>query len=74
MKTVLSVLLVTGQAKQVVEVDLRLGIVKGYSSYVQFLVPPVTSHSRRCDVQAVLRLNFSGPYKVSRTMPACCLQ
>ena len=40
-----------------VELDLLHGIVKGYSRYIGFVVPPSPTNDRICSAQAVLRFN-----------------
>lgn len=48
--------------KQHVSLDLRHGRVKGYSEYITFLTTPQPSWTKQCDAQAVVRIDFSGPY------------
>jgi hypothetical protein len=57
---------VVSTEKQVVELDLRYGIVKGYSPHVSFIHPPRPSYSKRCDTQAVIKVDFSGPFKSAK--------
>lgn len=45
-----------------VHINLRSGVVKGYSPFISFLTSPVTSPGSRCDKQVVLRIDFSGKY------------
>ncbi|KAK2153978.1 hypothetical protein LSH36_280g02027 [Paralvinella palmiformis] len=46
-----------------VVLDLKFGIVKGYSEYVTFIEKPTPSLNRgRCDAQAVIRIDFSGRF------------
>ena len=46
-----------------VVLDLKYGIVKGYSEYVSFIETPASSLNRgRCDAQAVIKIDFSGPF------------
>ena len=52
--------------KDVVQLDLRQGIVRGYSQYITFVQAPRTSSSRRCDSQAVIKVDFSGPFKTAK--------
>ena len=47
-------------------VDLRQGIVRGYSGYVTFLTAPKPSDNRKCDAQAVVHIDFSGPFKSAK--------
>ena len=37
--------------------------MRGYSQYIHFIQPPTTSYTRKCDSQAVLKIDLSGPYK-----------
>ncbi|ELU05578.1 hypothetical protein CAPTEDRAFT_195743 [Capitella teleta] len=48
--------------RQQVSLDLRHGIVKGYSDYISFLTTPQPSWTKRCDAQAVVRIDFSGSF------------
>jgi len=46
-----------------VDVDLRHGIVKGYSQYVTFVVSPSPTDDDRCSAQAVVRVDLGqGPF------------
>ena len=45
-----------------VQIDLQRGVVRGYSKYISFVKHPSFS-SGRCDSQAVIKIDFSGPYK-----------
>ena len=46
-----------------VVIDLKFGIVKGYSEYVSFIEKPTPSLKRgRCDAQAVIKIDFSGTF------------
>lgn len=49
-----------------VEVDLREGIVRGYSRYIEFLEAPRPSRSQRCDSTAVIRVDFSGSFTTAK--------
>ena len=50
-----------------VQLDLRRGLVFGYSKYITFLATPDTSpRNRRCDRQGVIRIDLSGPFRVAR--------
>ena len=49
-----------------VEVDLRDGIVRGYSEFVHFLQAPEISHGHQCDAPAVVKIDFSGLFKSAR--------
>ena len=48
--------------QETVEIDLKRGLVKGYSEYVTFLTSPRLSSTDECDAQAVVRINFAGLY------------
>ena len=52
--------------QETVEIDLKRGLVKGYSEYVTFLTSPRLSSTDECDAQAVVRINFAGPYQVAK--------
>ncbi|XP_071100051.1 signal peptide, CUB and EGF-like domain-containing protein 1 isoform X2 [Haliotis cracherodii] len=54
---------VSGFTNNFVEIDLRYGIVKGYSPYITFVQTPTPTRDRTCAAQAVIRMDFSGPYK-----------
>ena len=41
-----------------VDLDLRHGIVKGYSQYVRFVVTPSPTDDDRCSAQSVIRIDF----------------
>ena len=41
-----------------VDLDLRHGIVKGYSQYVTFVVSPSPTHDDRCSAQSVIRIDL----------------
>lgn len=45
-----------------VHINLKSGVVRGYSPFISFLTSPVTSPGSRCDKQVVLRIDFSGKY------------
>jgi hypothetical protein len=60
--SVLLLLVSASTQKQQVTIDLRNGIVKGYSEYISFLTNPTPSWTKRCDAQAVVRIDFSGPF------------
>ncbi len=54
-------------SRKSVEIDLRHGIVKGYSQYISFLKSPnPTLNPSDCSAQAVVKLDFSGPYDRAR--------
>lgn len=46
-----------------VEIDLRLGYVRGYSPYITFLKSPKPSRTDACDCQAAVKLDLSSKYK-----------
>lgn len=46
-----------------VEIDLRLGVVRGYSPYISFLVPPTQGAGNHCDRQTVIKINFEKKYR-----------
>nr|KAG5699179.1 hypothetical protein BaRGS_012700 [Batillaria attramentaria] len=51
-----------------VAVDLRYGLVTGYSRYISFMKtptapPPAAAPGQTCASQAVLRVSMKGPYK-----------
>ena len=46
----------------VVHIDFQRSIVKGYSPFIHFLQTPTWSMGA-CDSQAVVKVDFSGPYK-----------
>lgn len=47
--------------------DLRTGVISGHSHYITVLSRPVISHTRTtCDAQAVLKINFAGPFQKAR--------
>ncbi len=52
--------------KDVVEMDMKKGIVRGYSRYIKFLTDPKPSYNRKCDSQAVVKIDFSGPFKAAK--------
>ena len=52
--------------RDVVAIDLREGIVRGYSDYIEFLEAPKPSWSQKCDTTAVIRIDFSGPFTTAR--------
>ena len=58
----------TGQSiEQQVRLDLRRGLVFGYSKSISFLATPeVSPRNRRCDRQAVIRIDLSGPFTAVR--------
>jgi len=46
-----------------VDLDLRLGIVKGYSQFVTFVVSPSPTDDDRCSAQSVVKIDLSeGPF------------
>lgn len=51
---------------ETVEIDLKQGLVKGYSEYITFLTSPRPSLSNVCNAQAVVKINFAGPYQVAK--------
>ena len=56
-----------GREKQVVQIDLRYGIVKGFSEFITFLSPPIPSKRRgKCEGQSVMKIDFSGPYRTAK--------
>jgi len=60
----ISVLLPLAVCKQDhVVIDLQRSIVRGYSPYVSFLQSPTWINIGTCDSQAVVKIDFSGPYK-----------
>ncbi|VDI62204.1 signal peptide, CUB and EGF-like domain-containing protein 3 isoform X1 [Mytilus galloprovincialis] len=52
----------------IVDLDLRNGVVKGYSPYISFVQQPTKSGSFSCDKQVVLKIDFSGKYDGARFM------
>ena len=48
------------------DIDLRHGIVRGFSEYIQFIEDPKPSRDMRCEEQAVVKIDFSGPFKSAR--------
>jgi len=50
----------------VVDLDLRYGVVKGYSPYISFVEHPTTGRSVSCDKQVVLKIDFAGKYDGAR--------
>lgn len=50
----------------VVDLDLRNGVVKGYSPYISFVQRPSTRGGFACDKQVVLKIDFSGKYDGAR--------
>ncbi|XP_033753123.1 signal peptide, CUB and EGF-like domain-containing protein 1 [Pecten maximus] len=50
----------------VVHLDLRHGVVRGFSNHISFISKPTTRPGRSCDKQVVLKLDFSGPYKEAK--------
>ena len=42
------------------------GIVKGYSNYIRFLASPSPTRDSSCLAQAVLQIDFSGPFNRAR--------
>ena len=57
-----------GFSNNFVEIDLRYGIVKGYSPYISFVSTPTTTPDRLCNGQAVIKMDFSGPYKGAKLL------
>ncbi|KAK2183708.1 hypothetical protein NP493_299g03072 [Ridgeia piscesae] len=51
---------------ETVQIDLKRGLVKGYSEYITFLTSPRPSSSNDCNAQAVVKVNFGGPYQVAK--------
>eukprot|EP00058_Branchiostoma_floridae_P022746 XP_002608236.1 hypothetical protein BRAFLDRAFT_87902 [Branchiostoma floridae] len=49
-----------------IELDLRKGQVYGWSNYITVLTGPSYGSRADCDSQAVVRVDFSGPYKSAR--------
>ncbi|XP_077994412.1 signal peptide, CUB and EGF-like domain-containing protein 3 [Glandiceps talaboti] len=47
-------------------VDLRAGVVTGSNDYVSVVVPPRANNNAKCNSQAVLKFDFSGPFKTAR--------
>jgi len=43
---------------ELVDLDLRHGIVKGYSQHVTFVVSPSPTHDDRCSAQSVIRVDL----------------
>ena len=61
---------------QQVSVDLRYGLVTGYSPFVSFLQTPTApppGGGPACASQAVLRLTLSGPYRGVRLEVCVCV-
>ncbi|XP_021356937.1 uncharacterized protein LOC110452627, partial [Mizuhopecten yessoensis] len=52
----------------VVHLDLRNGVVRGFSNHISFIHKPTTRPGRSCDKQVVLKLDFSGPYKEAKIL------
>ena len=52
--------------KESVTIDLRTGNIRGSSKYITFLDSPPISSKQRCDSQAVLKVDLSGPFKAAR--------
>lgn len=46
-----------------VQIDLREGIVSGYSPYIEFLTSPNHSPNGQCNSQAVIKVDLSGRYR-----------
>ena len=53
---------VTSQRNSV-DLDLRQGVVTGYSEHISFVSSPEIVPGRKCGVQAVIRIDLSGPYR-----------
>ena len=45
-----------------VDLDLRHGIVKGYSQYVTFIVSPSPTDDARCSAQSVIRIELDASF------------
>ena len=52
--------------RQVIDLDLSTGHVKGSSPYVEYLTPLTPSKRANCDGRAVLRIDMSGPFQTVR--------
>nr|XP_006817984.1 PREDICTED: signal peptide, CUB domain, EGF-like 2 [Saccoglossus kowalevskii] len=48
------------------EIDLQAGVVYGSNAFVSIIVPPHPDNNAKCDSQAVVKIDFSGPYKAAR--------
>jgi len=54
-------------ASEHVDVDLRLGIVKGYSPHVTFVVSPSPTDDDRCSARSILSIDLGrGPFNRAR--------
>lgn len=47
----------------VVHLDLKDGVVRGYSPYISFITSPTTNPGTECDKKVVLEIDFSGKYR-----------
>ena len=52
--------------REVIDIDLRQGHVKGQSEYVTFMRQPRASKRQNCDGRAVLRIDMDSPYQTVR--------
>ncbi|KAK3101076.1 hypothetical protein FSP39_000772, partial [Pinctada imbricata] len=55
--------LVHGLDENVVHINLRNGLVRGYSPYISFIQPPKDIPGKGCNKQVVLKIDFSGKYR-----------
>ncbi|XP_070546934.1 signal peptide, CUB and EGF-like domain-containing protein 1 isoform X3 [Ptychodera flava] len=51
---------------ETIVIDLLQGTVSGENDYIDVLVPPQPDGNTKCDSQAVIKIDFSGPYRAVR--------